>query len=367
VRGPAADAALAHAGGWLHVADPKVDRTASAVRRSRWARALVDYQRVMAWLPGSAAAERASFERAATYGDLGLPERVRDEARAIVARFPESDRLDEALAAEAQASFALGNYAEAAPPATRLRNELFPPKGDKKAKSAFAESAAYLLGRIAHVEGRLQDAVALYGEAAPRVPEAGQAYAFFTRKLLATDAVVRVRPGGAAEIPVRVMNVAKASVALYPVDLGVLFATRKSFDALNRADLSGIAPTLAFDFETGVAPYVEGTARIAIEGGLKTGAYLAVVGDGERTATAVVLSSDLDVHVQRGDGDLVRCYVVDVNGKPAAGAKIATGRGGSVRLGGVADERGMLHVDVPGSGKITVVAELGDRYAAAEL
>jgi uncharacterized protein YfaS (alpha-2-macroglobulin family)/TolA-binding protein len=378
-RGGVPELELAVAGGRLALRDPAVaNETARPLQRMRWADALVDYQRVAAWYPGGELAERAGIERIRVFVGLGLPAKTETEARTFVERFPRAPALDEALAVEAEAAFALGRYADAKAPATAVRTRLFPAhRGESKPsrRSAHFESMAYLLGKIAHVEGRLEEAVRLYGEASSRVPEAAESHRFFMEKELASDPVIRVLPGPDAKLPLRVKNVAKVAVQLYPVDLGVLFATRKSFSELNRADLAGIAPALAFDLETGAKPYVPATVLAQLAGSrgaasgpaaLATGAYLAVATDGERTTSSVVLATDLELVVQSGGDGALRCYLTDAKGLPVPKARVTVGQDGAVWYAGETDERGMLLARLRSGGKATVVAEAGDRYAAAE-
>jgi hypothetical protein len=187
-----------------------------------------------------------------------------------------------------------------------------------------------------------------------------------------------VPAGVAATLPLRVKNVAKATLQVYPVDLGVLFATRKSFDALNRADLSGITPAYSSESETGAKPFVATTfaaplgvgrsagAASAPAVGLAVGAYLVVVSDGERSASTVVLAGDLELTAQRAEGGALRCYLVDGKGLPVPGARVTVGQDGKVRHAGETDERGMLLVSLWSGGKATIVAEADDRYAAIE-
>jgi uncharacterized protein YfaS (alpha-2-macroglobulin family)/TolA-binding protein len=378
-RGPVPEAELELADRYLKTPDPAVVKESTLpLQRMRWADALAGYRRAAAWYAGTALAERAGIERVRVFAGLGLPAKVVEEARAFRERNPEAVQTDEALASEAAAAFALGRRDEAKGPAELVGSKTFREVrgGPEVRRSPYAGAMAYLLGRIAHVEGRLDAAVALYGAAAPFVPEAAESYRFFVEKELSADAVVRVAAGGPAKLPVRTKNAAKLSVKLYPVDLGVLFATRKSFDALNRADLSGIAPLLRTEFETGAKPYVAATVEIPLAtgkgtatapAGLPTGAYLAVVSDGERVVTSVVLASDLVLTAQRGSDGSLRCYLVDAQGLPVPKARVTAAQNGAVWYAGETDERGMLIVALRGGGKVAVVAERGDRYAAAEL
>ncbi|HYC78711.1 MAG TPA: hypothetical protein VEI02_13885, partial [Planctomycetota bacterium] len=379
---------LEAAGRRLELPDPAAKAaTARPLQGRQWAAALRGYQRVLAWHPGTAAAERAGVERIRLYRALGLPERTAEEARTFARRAPEAGSLDEATAALALAAFELGRFDEAAAAAEEVRTRLYPDaakRGAMTRQSAYAPEMTYLLGKIAHVRGDLEAAVKRYGEAGASVAEAAASYAFFSETRLAADVVVRLKPGDPARLPLRVKNVPRVSVQTYPVDLGVLFAVRKSLDALNRADLSGIAPLAAVELETGAPRYREATFEAPLPtgggattsrpasapatppGALPPGAYLAVVVAGDAATSSLVLVSDLALTVQRGPGEL-RCALVDGAGLPVRGARLAIGVDGGVRFGGVTDERGMATVPLSSSSPVTVVAEAGDRAAVAAL
>jgi septal ring factor EnvC (AmiA/AmiB activator) len=58
---------------------------------------------------------------------------------------------------------------------------------------------------------------------------------------------------------------------------------------------------------------------------------------------------------------------VDGAGLPVPKARVTAVQNGAVWFAGETDERGMLIVALRGGGKVALVAERGDRYAAAEL
>ena len=215
---------------------------------------------------------------------------------------------------------------------------------------------AGLLGKIAHVAGRLEDAVARYAEAKDSEPDANVAHAFLTRRTLSTPGIVTCAPKSSAIVSVTAKNVERVSIMIYPVDLGVLFAVRKSFDALNRADLSGIAPATSAEHGLGMRKYVGGSVDVKLSE-LGEGAYLAVVTDGERSATTLVVVTALAIRVDRVDGNAY-AYLTDGEGRPVEGARVSLGVDGRVIYCGDTDQRGSVGLGVIPD-RVTVVAEKG--------
>jgi hypothetical protein len=211
------------------------------------------------------------------------------------------------------------------------------------------------------VKGDYAKAVEWYGQVKDRVPDAQQSWAFFTGKELKVGSVTRVRPGEEAKITFESKNLDLVKVQVYPVDLSVLFAVKKSFDRLNTAELSGITPSDEREVKPGLSAYALGRAEAPL-GTKSKGAYLVVLRSDDRSATTLLLVSSTTLRIQR-DGGSLRVYVVDGGGKPLPGARVKLGIGGRIFHSGETDERGLLDVRDPGPGEITVVAEKGEDVA----
>lgn len=362
---PVSSVASHHASiaGWLlKERDPALSDEDAAllegVRRMRWREALAAHLSVMAWHQGTALAEEAGFQRIALLRDLGDEKALIEECRRYLERHPKSGRADAAAFDLARASFARAEYDDATTFAKQVWEQQWLRRSgsnDVRYKSPHRWQAGYLLGRIAHVDGRYDEAVTWYGRVRDDVPDAQQSWLFFTQKELSVESLVRARPGGDVAVPFTAKNLEDVKALVYPVDLAVLFAMKKSFDKLSSAELAGIRPAQEASTKTRLAKYTRGTASVSL-GKKDAGAYLVVLRSGDRTATTLVLVTDARLTVQRSGGS-VRVYLVDGAGKPLPDANVKLGVGGRIFHSGRTDERGMLDVPDPGRGLITVVAE----------
>ena len=202
-----------------------------------------------------------------------------------------------------------------------------------------------------------------YGRVRAEVPDADQSWRFFSERVLSVGTLHQTSSRASVKIPARIKNVEQLLVQVYPVDLGVLFAVKKSFERLGSAEVSGLVPASSKTVKTGAGKYVEGEAVVDL-GELDPGAYLVVLQDGDRSVQTLAVVSDAVLTLQRG-GRSVRVYLIDGEGKPLREADVRMSRGGRIFHTGKTDERGMLDVRDPGSGSITVVAEKGDQVAVA--
>ena len=344
--------------------DPKRAHLLPPLRRVRSVAALSAHRSVMAWHSGSKIAENANWQRIEILRGLDEAKLVERECRLYLSRHAYSGRADAVTFFLAAALFTQERYEDAAKEAKAVWEKRWERKTNSKThryQSSHRWPAGYLMGRIAHVDGRYEDAVTWYGRVRGRVADAQQSWLFFTEKELAVDPLVSVKPGSEAKVPYRAKNLDEVKALVYPVDLGVLFAVKKSFDRLNTADLAGIRPAQEVTSKTNLEKYRRGSASCTL--GKKTaGAYLVVLRAGPHTATTLMVVTDARLTVQRSNG-AVRVYLVDAKGKPLADAQVKLGVAGRIFHSGTTDERGMLDVRDPGRGKITVVAEKSDTVA----
>src|SRR5439155_17218034 len=135
-----------------------------------------------------------------------------------------------------------------------------------------------------------------------KVEDAREALAWLTDTRLVADESVTAPVAGAASFTLRYRNVSEVRLRLYPVDLQVLFAMRRTLEGLNRIDLSGIAPAQ----EWTVSPQGGGDHQgheTAVElpaGKDAAGVWLVVAKAGSLEASTVVVNPDLRPPLQHG-------------------------------------------------------------------
>ena len=303
--------------------------------------------------------------------------RVRDldgaveEAEAFPRRFPDTPFVDDTLfflvdtrllKFEAAPSEATGKPVVDA--AQRLVSESFARPDGRREASEFRPRAWHAIGRVRHVLGDLAGAIAAYREAAT-VEDAREALAWLTDARLELDESATAGVAGTAAFPMRYRNVDEVRLRVYPVDLQVLFAVRRTLEGLNKIDLSGITPAHEWTLKPeGGADHGWHSARVELPVGKDAaGVYLVVAKAGTLEASTVVLKTDLQVALQRV-GEKVRVHALDATGKGVRGAFVTVSDGRTIKARGVTDGRGVF--EAPGIGATPfVVVNSGDRYAIA--
>ena len=334
------------------------------------ARGYRDMREVMSHHPLHPRTEFVWADEVERLHEHGLARESRGAARRFLERYPKSSLADDVLAVAMNEAFAAGDYDDASKGARRLIDEKWP-KSRRQLDEASAASEAsehrpgaeYTLGRIAHVRGDLARAVEHYGRVARHFDDAAQSYAYLTEESLSLPAVVTTRPG-TASIPIRVKNLKRVRAEVYPLDLSLVFAARKSLAAINDVELTGIRPerTIEVDTTTKAKPLTEATVDLSFE--VKTGAYLVVARSGERTATTILVATDLQVELQRRGGSL-RVHVRDGNDRPVADATVMVGDGNGIVARVTTDARGLAIVGKVND-KVTVLVAKTTSYAIAE-
>ena len=346
----------------LRMSNPSLGKKAPLLPRAhrvRWQESQEAYLDLMAWWSGSDLASRAARARLDTWRRLDLKKRLIAEGRRYLARFEKSSHADQIRWNLARAHFELEEFADAAREAQLVWDWRAP--GTSRRRSSHRSQAGYLLGKVAHVKGETEEAVRWYGRVKNSVQDARQSWLFFTEKKLEVDPVTRTATKGPAKVTLRVKNLDEVNAQVYPVDLLVLFSMKKSFDRLSVADLSGIKPAKEVKVEPGLSRYEAGECALEL-GTLDPGAYLVMIRGGELNAGTLLQVSDARVTIQRQNGSL-RVYLVDGDHKPIAGAKVRMAVGTRIFHSGETDVRGMLSVNDPGRGTITVVATGKDAVA----
>jgi uncharacterized protein YfaS (alpha-2-macroglobulin family)/TolA-binding protein len=304
--------------------------------------------------------------------------RVRDldgaveEATAFPRRFPESRFVDDTLWFLADSRL---QKFEAAPTpesaksvietADRLIKEKFHAPNGALAVSEFRPRAWHAIGRVRHVLGNLDGAIAAYREAAGQIEDAREALAYLTEARLELEESVAAPVAGAAKFPVRYRNVTEVKLEAYPVDLQVLFALRRTLVGLNKIELAGIKPAKTWSFTPADGgDHAWHDAQVELPAGADAaGVFLVVAKAGALEASTVVVKTDLKVVLQTV-GDKVRVYVTGPDAKGVRGAYVTVSDGTRIKARGMTDGRGVF--EAPGVGANPfVVANKDDRFAVA--
>ncbi|MFB3065803.1 MAG: hypothetical protein ACE10D_04735, partial [Planctomycetota bacterium] len=314
----------------------------------------------------------------AAFRTIELLTSLRRHDRAVVQathferRYPRSRYLDDAITFLMKAHFARREFPKASEAATLLLSRDFPTDRDprRQAKSPFRPAAHHVLGKIAHAEGKLEEAVRQY-RSGRSVPDASEALAFLEERTLEVEPLARARLAARPELLLTVKNVTGLQARIYPVDLFVLLAVRPSLTDLHKVDLTGIAPVATQKIPLqNVRPYRSAERRVQLElgGQGEPGAFLVTLKAGALERSTVFLLSDLHLELQRAGGKLrVYATVPGPGGAlPAKDVFVKVSDGSRVRASGKTDVRGVF--EAGGIGKTAaVVAERDGHYAIARL
>jgi hypothetical protein len=171
-------------------------------------------------------------------------------------------------------------------------------------------------------------------------------------------------------VKISTRNVETLSFRAYKVDLRDYFMKHYGADRVEDLDIDLIQPDRAW--ESPVESYVK-YAEITREENLpfeEEGAYILNVSDGERTATALVLVTDLQMILKSGREDLL-VFVENVRTKqPFEGAEILASDGTKVLFQGTTGKDGVfLKADerLRNTGNISVLVAKGGHYASNRL
>lgn len=238
--------------------------------------------------------------------------------------------------------------------------------GSQPRPSAHRAAAWHLLARMRHALGDLDAAATLY-QRAKGIEDARAAAAWLAEQRLELPMTRVVTMGAQARgmagpltVPLTTRNIERVAFEIYPVDLQVLFAVRRSLKGLHEIQLTGIRPQIAFEHVVG-RQRLEKTEDVSLPDVTGHGAWLVVArADGHATSTLVV-STDLEVRWQRDAG---RLHVLDAQGRPVRDAFVTVAENDRIRLRARTDARGI--VEVPGvSAGAEAVVSVGDRFAIA--
>lgn len=340
----------------------RTTETTTEIMKSQWERGLKEMRRLLSHNEPTFGDDfgRRYLER---LRELGRTADLEREAKSFLERRPDSVHASDAQLMVMKASFLRQDWAAAESAARALTDRSWPTVVDGRIESRPSRhqpEAEHILGRIAHVRGDIETAVARYAKVKDLFADAAQSYAFFVEKRLELPALCEFAPGEECTVPVESKNIARLEGALYGVDLPVVFAVRKSMTRINQVELTGISADRTIELATGAPAYRDTKSSIAL-GKPDEGAYLLVIGDGTRRSTSLVIVSSLKIDLQRVDQGL-RCWVTKRDGTPVAGAEVRIGDGRRIVGSGRTDERGIISFsDVPAG--VTALATSGRSFA----
>ncbi len=324
-------------------------------------RAIRELKRFTTYYPESPLADDAHHEVVKLAASLEVHERAVDESHRFLSRFPKSKWADDVTYLAVASLYALGRYDDALATGRPLVDEQIPREDGKRGTmwSPWRDDTTYLFAKIHHIRGDLGRAVEAYRRVSRKFPDAADALRFFTRTEFEAPKTVAFRIGETTRVELALKNVERVRAQVYPVDLGTLFALRKSLVAVNDVDLTGLPPVASLDrsFES-LKRYTRETRALDL-GVEAAGVYLVVMQAGRESASTVVLVSDLAVEVQRTN-QRIRIYVTDrTTGAAVPGALVRVGDGRRIVLEGRTDPRGVFDGAAPRANAAVLVEREG--------
>ncbi len=340
-------------------------------REAQIERAASLFASFLARYPTARIADEAAFSLLAAELDLAREGRTRPLARRLAKRFPESAWLDEYLYVEGLSSYEMGEHGRAIEVLARVGEGQFPVHGGAAGRTAFSgrrDAARFLKAQALHATGRLDDALAAYGEVRDRFADARAAIQHIEREELSLPEVSTFASGSdRPSLEVSSRNIEDAKLSVWQVDLMKLYLAEKSLEDVAGIHLAGIKPMLEREVHL-AGPGSRGLARetevvLPLD---KAGAYLVVARGGDQFASGLVVVSGLDVEVAEDPrSGRVRVAVVSRGEKPKpisrAAVRVVGSGDGRVRAGET-DPRGVYTASAV-SGRATVIARVGDQFA----
>jgi len=315
--------------------------------------------------PEQRIADEVSFSLANAYLDLEEFERVVALARQFRQRYPQSPYLSAYEYLEGYADFELERYDESLQLCRKVAAEKYPDRQGNLVESDHKYLAMYLMGQMYHAMGKPEQAIAEYAKVSDRFPDASEAMAYFTKKLLKFDEATTFSPGDAIAIPLRYRNIKDVNLLAYRVDLMKFYLLQKNLENVAAINLAGITPYHQATAHLGDGKdYAEKTQSLALPL-QEEGAYLVTAKEAETDASGLVLISPLRLEVEE-DAQSGRVRVNVINSatnryENNAHVKVI-GANDAEFISGSTDLRGIFIADNI-HGAVTVIARKGNQYA----
>ena len=315
--------------------------------------------------PESPMADEASFSLASAYLRRDQNRQVVAFCRKLDRLFKKSDYLDHFHYLKAFAHFGLREYGQALKLCRRVARELYPGKSGVKRISPNRDQAIYVMGQIHHAQGNPGQSLKAYNKVKHKFPDAREAISYFQRKALKLKEINIVRAGESAAIKLKFRNVAKVRVLAYKVDLMKLYLLKKNLNAITKINLAGIKPYHDRQLVLGAGRDYRDRTRTIHLPLRRHGAYLVVAKSKEKSASGMVLRTNLNIEVQEAPGSgRVRVNVYNKARKryvSRAFVRVVGSKDGKFRSG-YTDLRGVFIADGI-KGKATVIVAQGGQYA----
>jgi tetratricopeptide (TPR) repeat protein len=326
-------------------------------------RLLADLTEFLARYPESPAAPRVAFRHARTRLRAGKFTELEELSRRFGDRYPDSALRDDADWFTAYALFAQGRLPEAEQFTLAALAREYTREDGGKGPSDYRKNLVHLLAQVAHIEGRLDEAVALYEQVKDFTVDAREALKQLTEVTFAPPAVVRAGLGESVSIEVTCKNLGPVDYRVYPVDLLVYFTLKKDVEKVAGLNLDGLPPK-----QQGTLSRPAGTPRLGYVseaglGRLDPGVYLVIFESGGREKRTLVIVSDLAAEIRK-HRDGVRILVTHrESGRPVAGAFVKLAQDGRLLKEGRTDPRGVFEVRGEFGGRLSAVVEKDGAYA----
>ncbi|MHC4223011.1 MAG: tetratricopeptide repeat protein, partial [Planctomycetota bacterium] len=350
---------------WINYAQQRAGHYEGALARKEEAdpKDLLALFEFLARYPQSAAAPQIAFRHMRAHLRAGRFDELESEARRFGDRWPGDIARDDADWFVVYALFAQDRFAEADAAAKASLSRTYAHPGSKRGPSGYRNNLIHLRAQAAQVQGRLDEAIALYRQVASVSPDAREALAQLTRRKITMPSVVRVGVGEKAAVPLTAQNLRGARLQLYPIDLLVYFTLKKDVDKVAGLNLDGLRPAQEKEakFPT---DRLEHTTEIDL-GALAAGVYLVIVQSREKELRGIVVVSDIEAAAWlHPDG--ARVVVRHrKSGEPVVGAYVKVAVKGYLVGQGATDARGVFEVKGGFQGAVSAVAAKEGSYALA--
>ncbi|GAK57091.1 alpha-2-macroglobulin-like [Candidatus Vecturithrix granuli] len=345
--------------------NPGVSRNTPYSRKELLERTIDMFQQFLARYPENPIVDEVSFSLLNAYLDLEAFETVVQAAQRSQQRYLKSPYFSGYQYIEGYADFELERYEESLKLCRTVATGKYLDSQGKLVDSDHKNLALYIMGQIYHSMRRPEQAIAEYEKVKDQFPDAREAIAYFTRKLMKLEEASTFRPGEEAQITLHHRNVKDVNLLVYRVDLMTLYLLQKNLNNITNINLAGITPYHQEHLILGDGKdYAEKTYKVALPL-QKEGAYLVVAKESELDSSGMVLLSQLKLEVEEDPvSGRVRVNVLNAeSGKYENKVHVKViGSGDSEFVSGSTDLRGIFIADNI-HGAATVIARKGDQYA----
>lgn len=318
------------------VVQAKITRTDLRLMAAAW-----DREFIALW-PKSERRPEAAFHLVSTLQLLDAHAEAAKYAESLAKQHKDSPLLDGLLYLEGLSRLRLREDGQARGLFDRIAQGEFPQEDGSTGPAQSRDDARYALARLHEARGDLKAAKTAYEGAASTHEEAAEAVRVLSDVTLRAERFVEVAGGESLALPLILANLDTVNLRAYRLDLRTIFLRDGGLDAVLSVNVSGVSPIWSDerDVKTDHFPR-EYPIKLPLG---ERGAYLVQIEGGGKTATALVVRTDLSLDVTPATEGLRAA--VRLKGKPAAGIALRSAGNGSVAVGST-DVRGVAHVPGP--------------------